>query len=391
MGDLLAIREALEKQHGKGFRLSSIALDAGFDVAGVQVGPNTKWHTIAVEGEWDGHWQGGFKLTAEDFERAAFIFNATKNDVLVDYEHASLNPFLGKAPAAAWIDQLQVRKDENGASLVARFKWTDTAAEHIRLKEYRYLSPTINFRTRDRVSGEDIGTSIVSVALTNTPFLDELPEVFLNSALRGLADIAPNERKRPQVNELQLLAVALGLEASTPINDLLSISKGMREEASSFTSVALELGLEDGSSPTQVLDAIRGLKATQISPKDLAALTQRAVDGDVVRVEAAVETAMREGKIVASNKAWAQDFAKRDFGEFERWAKDAPAAVPVVPKKPAKQAAPVQLATGGVPTDDEIKAFMAAHPETAQAAAAAGIGAFSYVKANFEQLQQELG
>ncbi len=82
----------------------------------------------------------------------------------VDYEHASevRAPKGEEAPAAGWIDKLEVRDGR----IWAHVDWTPRASAMIAEREYRFISPTFWFDSNTlRIVG------LVSVALTNRPNL----------------------------------------------------------------------------------------------------------------------------------------------------------------------------------------------------------------------------
>ncbi|WP_169753480.1 phage protease [Campylobacter mucosalis] len=145
---------------------------------------------LAVTGEWQGHYNGAFKITPLDIKKMIENFNDRKIDLVIDYEHQSL--YGKEAPAAGWITQLFTMKDDN--ELWGKVRWTDKAVEYIKNDEYRYLSPVFNFDARDNKSGANIGVRLESVGLTNTPFLDELGEVRVNSIKEMSMD------KDPKIN-----------------------------------------------------------------------------------------------------------------------------------------------------------------------------------------------
>lgn len=84
--------------------------------------------------------------------------------LVVDWEHASEHRARNglDAPAAGWIDELQVR---NGA-VWGRVAWTEKAAAQIAAREYRYLSPVFVY---EKASGRIV--ELTSVGLTNQPNL----------------------------------------------------------------------------------------------------------------------------------------------------------------------------------------------------------------------------
>ena len=125
---------------------------------------------IARAGEYWGHWQGGYMLTPEDLQRMASNFTM---EVVIDYEHATHDPMAGMAPAAGWVQSLAV----DGESLWGEVEWTERAATMIDSGEYRYLSPVFDLYAVDPVSGNPIGAKLVSVGLTNVPFIEGMESV----------------------------------------------------------------------------------------------------------------------------------------------------------------------------------------------------------------------
>lgn len=130
-----------------------------------------------------------FEVTVADCEAMVANFERFGIRLVVDYEHQSLNCEENGAPspAAGWIGALETR--ENG--LWGRdVEWTQKAREMIEAREYRYLSPVIVFDDKDPHSGELIGCTLHSVALTNTPyFRSDLEPI---AAKRGGAAVDEN-------------------------------------------------------------------------------------------------------------------------------------------------------------------------------------------------------
>ena len=129
------------------------------------------WYEIAKTGSWRGHIAGEFELTTKDLNQIVFNFQNSNIDIVVDYEHQTLSG--NEAPAAGWIKELKVENE----SLLAKIEWTKRAKEQIKAKEYRYLSPTLIKDAKDNKSGNPIGWYLHSVALTNTPFFQELEPI----------------------------------------------------------------------------------------------------------------------------------------------------------------------------------------------------------------------
>lgn len=140
---------------------------------------------IAVTGSWvkDGH---RFSITKEDLDDIVKNFDKRGNgEVVVDYEHASERPEVargGAVPAAGWITSMSVKDNDDGkgSTLYANIDFVDDAKEHIKKKRYKYFSPAIDWGAVDKKTGRGKGATVTSGALTNHPFLEELPALSLS-------------------------------------------------------------------------------------------------------------------------------------------------------------------------------------------------------------------
>ena len=95
-----------------------------------------------------------FRMMKEHMERRAV-------DIVVDYEHQTLADI--QAPAGGWIKELVLKSD----GIFAKVEWTKRAKDYLRNREYRYLSPVVMVRKKDRRASQ-----IHSVGLTNTPAIN---------------------------------------------------------------------------------------------------------------------------------------------------------------------------------------------------------------------------
>jgi rubrerythrin/phage I-like protein len=158
---------------------------------------------IAVTGNWVKGEE--FSITAADLQTIIDNFKKRQNgQVVVDYEHASEHPLVagkgGAVPAAGWIHDLYTQEDK----LIARIEWTPKAKDHIRTGEYRFFSPAIDWNAKDKRDGSVQGPTLTSGALTNHPFLEELPPILLSAKdLIGVtsahvpAAMGPKEESKP--------------------------------------------------------------------------------------------------------------------------------------------------------------------------------------------------
>jgi len=144
---------------------------------------------IAVTGAWS---KGArkFSITLDHLRQMAANFRKRKNgEVNVDYEHASEMPEVAKGDAvpsagrAVEIEGPERYTDSDGVErwiLWGRYEPTERARALIQNREYRWISPAIDFSAIDKETGEEQGATLTSIALTNRPFLEELPEVHLS-------------------------------------------------------------------------------------------------------------------------------------------------------------------------------------------------------------------
>lgn len=132
---------------------------------------NTGWAHICSTGEWEGHSTGYTEFTPAVFDKLIENSLTRATPIDFDYEHDTFNPYAtGPRPSAGAIQQLERR----GEDLWALVAWTPRAAEMIRGGEYRSCSVVIDLEATDRVTDEPIGPELLSVALTNNPFVDGL-------------------------------------------------------------------------------------------------------------------------------------------------------------------------------------------------------------------------
>jgi phage I-like protein len=148
---------------------------------------------VAVPGSWV-KGDHKFSIKKEDLGDMVRNFEKRKNDMIViDYEHASEDPQVargGPIPGAGWIHKLrlggngsadlQVGMPASRPALHALVEWTPQAEEMLRTGQYRFFSPAIDWGACDKETGEPQGATLTSGALTNHPFLEELPPIMLS-------------------------------------------------------------------------------------------------------------------------------------------------------------------------------------------------------------------
>ncbi|WP_110972149.1 phage protease [Pseudomonas huaxiensis] len=152
-----------------------------------------------------------FDELAQQLVLAAFTARAI--DMVIDWEHATevVAPQGMPAPAAAWIDKLEIRAD----ALWGHVSWTPRAGEQVAAREYRFVSPVFDYDDEYRRI-----LRMVSAGLTNKPNLvltalnHENPETqkvaipLALAALLGLDAAATDDQAVAAVTQLKATATA---------------------------------------------------------------------------------------------------------------------------------------------------------------------------------------
>lgn len=62
----------------------------------------------------------------------------------IDYEHQTLKDM--QAPAAGWVKDITLKSD----GIYGAVDWTERAAEYLKNREYKYISPVVTLRNADK-------------------------------------------------------------------------------------------------------------------------------------------------------------------------------------------------------------------------------------------------
>lgn len=271
--------------------------------------------------------KGDFEVDDESVELIRKQFKSRKLDLVIDYEHQTLKDV--QAPAGGWIEDIYKGED----AVVAKVKWTDKAKEYLRNREYRYLSPVVMVRKKDRKAA-----AIHSAALTNTPAIDGM------FAIVNSIDISNYEEEETQM-DLKKLAQLLGLPDTATEEDVEKVlaalaeaseeankgdedkkeGKDAEEAVPVANSVVLSLlGLKADAKTEDVATAIMKLSAGTGNDEVLA-LKEELKERNA---EDMVQMALKEGKITAAQKEWAKSYALSDKEGFKSFVDKAPVIVP---------------------------------------------------------------
>lgn len=261
--------------------------------------------------------------TPETGQRLAAALKSRKSELVVDYEHQTLNAAAnGKpAPAAGWGKDYRWQDD----GLYALLKWTPAAQGMVDGEEYRYLSPVFTYDKTTGAVGE-----VINVALTNQPALDGLTDTMAKAALSlMIGESTMNmkellERLRYMLNlptlstpedliaELQKLIAAIGQAKGTAattidVMALLADSQAVAALNSQVAALTLQVTTPDPSKfvSVAVLSATQGELATVKA--ELAALQ---ADASGKQLDNMIAAALSDGRLLPAQEAWARDLGK---------------------------------------------------------------------------------
>lgn len=152
------------KREGPGERVFSV-----FAVA-ITSDDAPEWVELIPAGKFsavDG--RGPFENADPDSVVAASTAKMPQVGLVLDYDHSTdlAAPEGRPSPAAGWLKEFKV---EHGA-IFARIEWTADAAEAVKAKKYRYVSPVFEHSEDGTVE------RILRAALTNNPALMNLPAI----------------------------------------------------------------------------------------------------------------------------------------------------------------------------------------------------------------------
>lgn len=300
------IRHVLKNKHNDTYKhLAFFALAAGSGevaLSSIQVLPYG-W----VETD-----KGKFLVDEQALALIMQEFAAKKNDKVIDYEHQTLDNVV--APAAAWIKQL-VNKGKDG--LWADVEWTPRAAEFVKNKEYRYLSPVVFARKSD-------GRAVVlhSCGLTNTPAID------------GMQPLANKETEDNNMDYLKKVAALLGLPETATEDDAKQAIVMLQNKAQAGSQAVADkdilslLDVPETATLSDVKGKIIALKnpSGYVKAEEFKALQDKLATKER---DDLVELALKSGKVAPAQKGWAEQYALKDPEGFKSFLKDAPAVVPV--------------------------------------------------------------
>ncbi|KAB2906020.1 MAG: hypothetical protein F9K35_01265 [Burkholderiaceae bacterium] len=281
-------------------------------------------------------------------------FNArlARKPLVVDYEHQTLHKEKNgqPAPAAGWPKTLEWVE---GEGLFGTVEMTARAAAAIDGKEYLYFSPVFAYSKEDGTVLE-----VLMGALTNDPGIQGMQPLSLIAAATAAFLPSLDFPQEPTVTPLlKALLAALGLpestteEAATAALTALGPLKALQARANVATAACTALQLPAEATADVVTAACSSLRTAHAGAPDpakwvpiesvtalqgqIAALTARQQTADV---DALVQPALADGRLLPAMEAWARDLGKKDLAALTSYLA---AAQPI--------AALTSTQTGGLP------------------------------------------
>ena len=245
-----------------------------------------EWIEVLPAGEFYGY--DGRKFINNQPDAVIASRNQQGRDLVIDWEHTTEKkaPIGEEAPAAGWVKDYQNREGK----INTQVEWTPRAAEQIKNKEYRYISPVFMHDKAGLIH------KLVSIGLTNKPNLE------LKSLNQEQTQLEEQMESIPA-----LICAALGIKPDAT-------------EATVVTAItALKTDLQTAKNQEQQPDL------TQFVPRsdyDLAMqkatnaeqeLTQIKSESHEADVDAVIKQGIADGKIAPVNK----DFYKATCHDAE--------------------------------------------------------------------------
>lgn len=261
-----------------------------------------EWILVAALGDNPSS-SGAFKLTREGAAKIISAFKENGVKIPVDYEHQTVGGRFsspdGKAPAAGWIDDLQVYSAEEAPydgieGLWAHVDWTTEAFDLIVARKYAYLSPVLDVDVKTSEAVE-----LHSMALTNIPAMRNAPKV----AAKKEAHAATGNPQGP---------VAPG-SSSGGDNPGGSVVKEMMEK------LRLAVGLQDGASDEEIIGAALERLSVKEEENKTEVETLKKSLGDLAEklsrteFDAMIDGAVRDGKMTPGELRTSREALYRFF------------------------------------------------------------------------------
>ena len=294
---------------------------------------------LAVTGTWV-RGRNKFSITTDDLESIVRNFRERQNgEINVDYDHASEMPEVaagGPIPSAGRIVGIDPPEAEGRQTFLwGWFEPTERARTLVKNREYRYISPAIDWGAKHKRTGKPQGATLTSVALTNRPFLEEMPQIRLSDpgyrlvdATAGTTDAQVGDTSTGGSMKKVQLSVADGkIKISHP--DLADEYYADPDDAANALQALA--GSPDATPGADVSEVPMAQAANVLSEAEAHGKSIPAVEVFRARVEQALDGAVRSGKILPRRRDDWRRIALADFGTFTRLMSEQSGRIPLQP------------------------------------------------------------
>jgi len=321
--DEVKLKEKLKLAKAIFFNSTEIPEDAFCNSIEIANAKDTEGYIkIVPVGNFPEHHNGAHEITPKHIKKMAANLKKSGTDILFDYGHESV--WNAKAPAAGWTKKADVKALDDG--LYIKYPdFTNSAIQKIEDREYRYFSPVYKLNSQDK-QGNHIGAELISVALTNTPYMDKEIDHIGNSTI--------NNKSQEEKMDVRLLKL-LGLQANASdeeINEKInSLPKGV-------TLQGLIENQKEENADSQNTNDLAG-KVNSLESK-----VELLINGnEQSKVENLINDAITAGKILpADKKVWLNSaMADYEATKTDLEAKENNCAVPSKVKTPEGEATKV--------------------------------------------------
>ncbi|MCL4065920.1 phage protease [Pseudomonas sp. GX19020] len=265
----------------------------------------------------------------------SFLHAAGGKVLPIDFDHRSFaEQGSADSRAAGWITGLEVEGDR----VIALVDWTAEGRAALASRSYRFISPVFKSWPDGRVA------LIEGAGLVNNPALPQIRQLASKEIQMDLAKEIGGKLGLPADQPAQLVARVIALlGAETQLASILVAGKvaGSGEDAARQICARLITSAADPDPAKFVPMASFTELQTQF-----ASLQKEVGDG---KVDAALQLARDEGKLVPADEPWVRNLASRCMNDFEAWRKTAPVRVDVTGQRQlAGRKPPAKIAADGL-------------------------------------------
>ncbi|MEJ2009387.1 MAG: phage protease [Acidobacteriota bacterium] len=296
---------------------------------------------LAVAGTWV-RGANRFSITPGDLESIVRNFRERQNgEINVDYDHASEMPEVaagGPIPSAGRIIGIDPPEAQGRRTLLwGWFEPTERARTLIGNGEYRYISPAIDWGAHNKRTGKAQGATLTSVALTNRPFLEEMPQIRLSDPAYRLVDASAGTSDAPDgaqstggsMKKVQLSVADGKVRINHP-----DLADEYYADPEDLANCLAELGSAPDATPDAAADDDQvplAQAASVLSEAEARGKSIPAVEVFRARVEQSLDDAVRSGKILPRRRDDWRRIALADFSTFSRLMAEQTARIPLQP------------------------------------------------------------